>query len=426
LFAFGGLYTWTLYPLVLLLAIGIARVRPQLFGRYLIIDVLLIALVAAVAAQIVLLPPSLANAISPQSASVVDTLRFAADGDDGAWRALSIGPGATRTALVCLMLAVAAFWLARATFEGGRLGSIVRPCAWAGLVISVIAIVQRSTTPLMMYGLWRPADAGARPFGPFVNRNHLATWLLMAIAVTIGHIASHLRGRARHVPAGRVPFAHAVDPAAVWEAGAAIIMLSGLFMSLSRSAMAGLLVGAATGFALTYAKTGRVRTSWVAGSALLLLLIATYLSNFDALADRFARVVEESGRRAEIWRQTMPMIRDFPLVGTGAGTFSRAMLVYQHGDRQVLFNQAHNHYLQVLAEGGALVALPALGAGAMLVILVIQRLKRDTTAAFWVRAGAVAGLVAVAVQSVWEIGLVMPASSVLFAICAALAVHQRG
>ena len=49
--------------------------------------------------------------------------------------------------------------------------------------------------------------------------------------------------------------------------------------------------------------------------------------------------------------ETLPIIRDFPLTGTGAGTFPTAMLVYQQSDRRLFFNQAHNHYLQFAAEG---------------------------------------------------------------------------
>ena len=43
---------------------------------------------------------------------------------------------------------------------------------------------------------------------------------------------------------------------------------------------------------------------------------------------------------------------------------------------------------------------------------------------FWMRAGAASGLAAVCVQSVWEVGLRMPANAVLFAIVAAVATHD--
>ena len=94
------------------------------------------------------------------------------------------------------------------------------------------------------------------------------------------------------------------------------------------------------------------------------------------------------------------------------------------GDSEQLFNQAHNKYLQIASEGGLLVGIPALCALILFVFLTVRSLKRDGTARFWMRAGAASGLVAVAVQGVWETGLRMPANGILFAVCAALAVHE--
>ena len=48
----------------------------------------------------------------------------------------------------------------------------------------------------------------------------------------------------------------------------------------------------------------------------------------------------------------------------------------------------------------------------------------DRTAIYWVRAGAVSGMVAAAVQSLWETGLRRPANTLLFAVLAAIAMHS--
>ena len=40
----------------------------------------------------------------------------------------------------------------------------------------------------MLYGVWRPLDTGARPYGPFVNRNHMATWIIMACPLAFGYL----------------------------------------------------------------------------------------------------------------------------------------------------------------------------------------------------------------------------------------------
>jgi O-antigen ligase len=292
-----------------------------------------------------------------------------------------------------------------------------------GFVVSIIAVIQLGASPLLIYGVWRPEDASARPFGPFVNRNHMATWLLLAIPLAWGYAMTRTRAR-MHGQVGRVALIRALDGTTVWQAGAVVTMVSTLFLSLSRSGVVGLLAAAIAGFTFTFARFGRIKMRWLVGVAAFVVVVATVLADPVALTTRFARVLEFGSERAEIWRQTLPIVGDFTLTGTGQGTFGKAMLFYQQGDRQLLFNQAHNQYLQIAAEGGILVGLPVLGALIALAVLTVRALGRDTTPLFWMRTGAAAGLVAVGVQSVWETGLRMPANGVLFALCAAVAVHE--
>jgi hypothetical protein len=55
----------------------------------------------------------------------------------------------------------------------------------------------------------------------------------------------------------------------------------------------------------------------------------------------------------------------------------------------------------------------------------LKSLGADRSPIFWVRAGAICGVLAVAVQSVWDTGLRTPANGVLFAVIAAIALHER-
>jgi len=58
-------------------------------------------------------------------------------------------------------------------------------------------------------------------------------------------------------------------------------------------------------------------------------------------------------------------------------------------------------------------------------VRIVRLLRGDRTAMFWVRVGAVSGMIAVAVQSVWDTGLRMPANAVLLALLAAIALHVK-
>src|SRR5262249_18896780 len=90
------------------------------------------------------------------------------------------------------------------------------------------------------------------------------------------------------------------------------------------------------------------------------------------------------------------------------------------------FQEAHNDYLQIAAEGGLLVGLPALASLLIFAWHVRRRFQeapKDGTT-YWLRVGAVIGLVAIGLQSLFEFSLQMPGNAALFAVLVAIALHQ--
>jgi O-antigen ligase len=91
-----------------------------------------------------------------------------------------------------------------------------------------------------------------------------------------------------------------------------------------------------------------------------------------------------------------------------------------------MYVQAHNDYLQVIAEGGLLVSVPV----AIVVGLVVTGIRRrlssgqDDRVTVWIRLGAVAGLLGIAAQSLVEFSLQMPGNAVLFVVLMAIALHR--
>jgi hypothetical protein len=89
------------------------------------------------------------------------------------------------------------------------------------------------------------------------------------------------------------------------------------------------------------------------------------------------------------------------------------------------FNTAHSHYVQMLCEGGLLLAAPAMWAAGSAAVLGHRAVRADKSEMFWVRTGAFASLAGLAVQSVWEVALIMPANAVLAGAVAGLLLHHR-
>src|SRR5262249_54312222 len=144
----------------------------------------------------------------------------------------------------------------------------------------------------------------------------------------------------------------------------------------------------------------------------------------DTLTSKFETTQNTStlGGRLVIWDDTLRIFRDFPWTGTGLDTYGTATLVYQTANRFAHNQEAHNEYLQVLAEGGVLVGVPVLFTLGAFVLTVRRRFReapREGTT-YWVRVGAVIGLIAIAAQSLVEFSLQMPGNAALFAVVAAI------
>ena len=392
-------------------------------GRTLDWIALLICLAAVV--QALPLPSAIVDMLSPQTLVIRRALSL--DPSIESWTSLSIDEPATVWATAIVLGTIALFFAARAVLAAGGLRQTVRGISALGLLFSLIALAQAATAGRSIYWRFPTEYEGPLPFGPFVNRNHFATWIIMAAPVCIGYILARANSPAAAGGAfmnRRAKLTRFADGRMAWLTVAAVMMIVALLVSMSRSGIFSLAVAVGLS-ALGVQRRATKRAWWVAGGLVLALGLALAGADMPALAERFVRSRTSVEDRLRIWTDTLPMVRDFWLTGTGAGTYRTAMLYYQRADRIVQFNQAHNHYLQAAAEGGiVLVGLIVAGLVA-LATTVRARLSSERTGAFWIRAGSACGLLAVALQSLWETGLVMPANAALAAVLAAIACHER-
>jgi O-antigen ligase len=346
-----------------------------------------------------------------------------ADALIGRARPLSVDPAATAGALVLCATLLLVFWSARAVVTRRGLRETVRGVAWMGLALSAVTLLQHATAPGLLYWYWHPLDSHSTPFGPYVNRNSLATWLIMAVPTTLGYGVA--RYQSRHRDDAPFDLESTFDATALWLAASACLMIATAMVALSRSGLTGMVAGLACLMWLARRRLAASGWTWLAAILVTLLAVAATYVNWGALANRVGETLSLglAGRR-EIWRHTWRMIADFPIAGVGVGAYERAMSVYQPVPHVFFINHAHNQYLHVLAEGGLMVAVPAAIAVGATAWPIWQRLRADRTPVYWIRAGAASGLVALAVQSVWEVGLILPANAVLCVLLAAIALHE--
>jgi O-antigen ligase len=424
---FGGVYFWGAIVLAVgssLLAWGVGpsvAAAPPLRT----LDLALIALLAAIGVQLLPLPAFLVSIISPHRLSYIRQASLGA-GEPGVLP-LTLDRLATIHGYLATLCACLAFWTARAVFARGGLRTFGTALAWAAVAFVLVAFAQSASSSNLVYGFWPPHDAGARPFGPFVNRNHAGTWSLLALFLCFGSLQwRRAAGSASRARNWRARLAQALDGRSLMLGLATLLLTVSVAAGASRSAMAGLAAAALfVAVAAPGQRHGGRASLWTAAIAISAMLAVIAYADLDRLLSRVDETRQLGlAQRLAIWRDTLAIVRDFPVAGVGAGNFANAMRVYQTGDRTYFWNEAHDQYLQVAAEGGLLFAIPV-----TVGLVAFCRAGWRASAApgdhlGWMRIGAAASLVAVAVQSVWETGLTLPANAMLAAVAAAILIHS--
>jgi O-antigen ligase len=208
-----------------------------------------------------------------------------------------------------------------------------------------------------------------------------------------------------------------------------LVMALSLIMTRSRSALAAFALGALlAGWAIARHQRTKMARAAVAISAVLLVLGAGIWAGTDALVTKFTETQSSRSFEARLsaWQDANAIIRDFMWTGTGFNGYGTAMLEYQTNHKVPHFAEAHNDYLQLAAEGGLLVCIPIIATFVAFVQSVRRRFReapKDGTT-YWLRVGAVIGLLCIALQTLVEFSLQMPGNAVLFTLLAAIALHR--
>jgi O-antigen ligase len=210
-------------------------------------------------------------------------------------------------------------------------------------------------------------------------------------------------------------------------AAAATVMALSLVLTMSRSGIAAFALSTVMtgGFVLRAFERGPRRLGAAVCLALLVAVVVAWAGP-DAIATRFASGDwGEFNNRRGAWTDAWTVVKDFPITGTGLNTYWAAALLYQRHEMALYFAQPHNDYLQLAAEGGLLVTVPALICLGLFVRDVVRGMRMQPgSTAWWLRAGAVTSLVAIALQESVEFSLQMPGNAALFAVVCAIGLHR--
>lgn len=294
-----------------------------------------------------------------------------------------------------------------------------------GLALAVFGLIQKFSWNGKYYWFIEPSTPPASPFGSFVNRNHFAGYLEMIVPIPLALIL---------VRAVRGEFA-------LLYGFAAMMMGVAVLMTLSRGGMVSLVTGLifVVAFGLKPALErvkGYGQTKWFSAvlpriGAVVLILLTISLGvlwvGADAVIDR-ATSVEMTGEarassagkqtvfqsRGWIWRDTAAMIRANWLTGVGLGAYETAYPIYSRSDGRLIVSQAHNDYLQLVADCGVVGGAIGLWFVVVLIRDVVVALRHRDEKMIGIALGCAGGIVAMLVHSLFDFNLQLPSNALLF------------
>ena len=326
------------------------------------------------------------------------------------WRPWTLDVGATIRSFLRLLPAAVIFLgcLFLSLRERSHLLRVVIAFAVIGAVLGIIQLVTGGwLTPF-------PSGHFGYPIGLFVNRNHQSAFLLAAMPICAALCAVEIER-------GRPPL-----PLAVAALSTLVVMAIVVIGTTSRMGFALLPVAVLGALFILLRRQAPWRlavpsVAAIAGVAGFLIVTGKFtrtLSRFSSLDDV----------RLSYWSDIQWALQHYGLAGTGVGTF---IPVFQSAESleavsPAITNHAHNDYLELLLDGGAIAAVLLLCFIALLVIATFRASRsRQSGERASMSVGSAVSIVILLLFSLVDYPLRMPAIGATLALLCAVLLPTR-
>lgn len=347
-------------------------------------------------------------------------------------RGITMVPFDTGRAWLSLLPPLLVF-LAAVGLPTQRLTSLVVLMIGLAVFQAVLGLVQFGDGPDSVFRLGNPYYIHSA-VGTYINRNHLAGFLEMALPMALALLAttvgaggrthrsnrhSTLRRRLAQLVTVRID-------RAIFFGAAALGILLGLAFTRSR---AGITLGMLGILLCTVAFSRRLGGKNVYGWMGSFVAIGVGLAALAGLAPVLARFADNDvvdDARWTIYAGTVKAIGEFFPLGSGGGTFFEIFHRFRpEGFWGKSAYYAHNEYLEWVLEYGVLVAVPLV----IFLAFYLRQWGRVWRPGTWpeftfLQVGAGFGLLSMVLHSIVDFNLRVPANAIFFALLAAVFFHR--
>ncbi|MFH0984183.1 MAG: O-antigen ligase family protein [Candidatus Omnitrophota bacterium] len=264
-----------------------------------------------------------------------------------------------------------------------------------GFLVALFAILQKFSHNGRIFWVGMKAS---KPVGPYFNYDHYAGFMEMCSAVAVGKVVAsffhtsfaHCKGLAQKIFWFSTREAHQALRCLLMSA----VMIATIFMSTSRGGIMSFALSQIFFFSVFLWTAGRQRKGkrWAGvvtagmlfvGVMVLWLGPETLLKKIHMTSvEKIIKMESSDSIRIHFYKGTLLVIRDFPVIGTGLGTFGTNFTRYRSfkyfGGPTNYLRRTHNDYLELVSETGIAGVLFLLGFLILYlraVILVVRKLE---------------------------------------------------
>jgi len=385
---------------------------------YLLPIFLLGLFLALVLFQMIPLPPGLLKILSPKTYELRQQFALPFEGGGSASGPISLFPFATRVEFFKWLALIGFFifllrWLERKRGLKG-VAPFCITIMGVGIAESLYGIMEFFSGHRHILHIEAPRLVNSVT-GTFINPNYFAGFLLMVIPLSMGYLFARETEQEYPCRGWRQRLASLNGKTLLMWFGVLVMVLA-LIFSASRMGIACLVLSFSVLMPLFRDPQEGRRFSRTLLLILALAVIWAAWLGLDGVIGRFLSAPEDFRFRKGLWENTFRIIKDFPLFGTGLGTFAQIFPTYQSFQTQGIVTHAENDYLQLASEVGIIGISLLFSVFIFIAFKVFSRIHSfsfSDSRRYIVLSGAV-GIVAIVLHSFFERNIQVPANAFYF------------
>jgi O-antigen ligase len=270
------------------------------------------------------------------------------------------------------------------------------------------------------YGFFIPKDSYTGvATGTFVNRNHLAGYLVICLSIGLGMMIATLKTTPSGNWRNRLRrWMTALLSKKILLRITLVMMVIGLVLTHSRMGNTSFFAGMMITGALALLLGRRASRSTIILLTSLLVIDVFIVGTFfgiEKVVDRLEQTTVTRESRDEVDLYSLEIFNQNLLTGTGTGTFYTAFPEVRQKDIRIFYDHAHNDYLEFITERGLIGFAPLLIAVILTFIIALKaQWMRKNPLMRGLSFGCLMSMIAMGLHATVDFNLQVPANAASF------------